>query len=68
MILPIPAQSYSVRNQSDIHLALTQADKRNHKRGQDIEVSPGRLILTSPNGTRHSITVANDGTISATAI
>jgi hypothetical protein len=60
---------------------LTRADEANHKRGRDLEVGavamtppdptkvkPIRLILSSPNGTRWSITVDDTGVISGVAI
>lgn len=68
MKLPLPQGQYSRVSEIDRNRVLEQADQWNHKRGQDIEVSPARLILTSPNGTRYSVTVDNAGTLSATAI
>jgi hypothetical protein len=47
---------------------IERADAENHKRNRDVEVSPGRLIIKSPNGTRYSIEVSNAGVISATAL
>lgn len=68
MNLPRPTQQYSEQDQSVTRSMVEQADAENHKRNRDIEVSPGRLIIKSPNGTRYSITVSNTGTITATAI
>lgn len=42
---------------------IERADRNNLKRGRDIEAGAGRVILTSPNGTRYALTVANDGTL-----
>ncbi|MFA7434716.1 MAG: hypothetical protein WCZ72_13535 [Gemmobacter sp.] len=47
---------------------LERADAENHKRGRDIEVGVARLILTSPDGTRWTVTVADDGTLAATSL
>ena len=47
---------------------IRRADQANHKRGQDIEVAPGRLILTSPDGTRWAVNVSNLGVLSASAL
>jgi hypothetical protein len=47
---------------------VQRADDENHKRNRDVEISPGRLIIKSPNGTRYSIEVSNAGVISATAL
>lgn len=68
MQLPRPSERYSADEQARIQATLQRADADNHKRGRDIEINPGRLILTSPNGSRWSITVSNAGAISATAI
>jgi hypothetical protein len=48
--------------------ALQQADAENHKRGRDIEVGRGRLILTSPGGKRFDVAVSDTGVITATEI
>ena len=68
MKLPIPQGQYSRVVEVDRNRALEMADAMNHKRNQDVEIGQARLILTSPNGTRYSITVDNAGVISATAI
>jgi hypothetical protein len=66
--LPTAARDYDLRDQAQMRNLLERADVQNMKRGQDIEVSSARLILTSPNGTRYSVTVDNSGNLSATAI
>ena len=68
MKLPTAARQYDLQDQAQMRNLLERADVQNMKRGQDIEVSPARLILTSPNGTRYSVTVDNSGNLSATAI
>jgi hypothetical protein len=68
MKLPTAARDYDLRDQAQMRTLLERADVQNMKRGQDIEVSSARLILTSPNGTRYSVTVDNSGNLSATAI
>lgn len=68
MKLPLPAQVYNRQGEIERNRTLEQADRWNHKRGQDVEIGETRLILTSPNGTRYSITVDNAGVISATAL
>lgn len=47
---------------------IEQADKQNHKKDRDIYVSPGRLILTSPDGTEYSVEVDNAGALSTSAV
>lgn len=68
MILPEAARRYDPVNEGQRNMLIEQADNLNRKKNQDIELRNERLILQSPNGTRFSITVANDGTISATAL
>lgn len=68
MKLPTAARQYDLQDQAQMRNLLERADVQNMKRGQDIEVSSARLILTSPNGTRYSVTVDNSGNLSATAI
>lgn len=58
----------SAQNWAMIRGLLERADKENHKRNRDLELGEGRLILTSPNGTRYSVTVADDGTLSTAAL
>jgi len=66
--LPSAAQDYDLRDQAQLRNLLERADVQNMKRGQDIEVSSAKLILTSPNGTRYSVTVDNSGNLSTTAL
>jgi hypothetical protein len=48
---------------------LNKRDVNTRKRDTDVEIAGSqRLILSSPDGTRWSITVSNAGAISATAI
>lgn len=68
MKLPVPALLYDVSRESDRNRQLEQADLMNHKKNRDVEVSPGRLILKSPDGTRWSIEVDNSGNVTATAV
>lgn len=68
MKLPLPSQTYDASREADRNRQIEAADASSHKRGRDVEVSPGRLILKSPDGTRWSIEVDNSGTITAAAI
>ena len=68
MRLRQPGQSYSRDIAVDQNGQIERADRENHKRGRDIEVDVGRLILTSPNGTRYSVTVDNAGNLATTAL
>jgi hypothetical protein len=68
MRLPPPAARYDASRESDRNRQIEQADLQNHKRGRDLFVSPGRLILQSPDGTQWSITVDDLGDLSAEAL
>ena len=68
MRLPSSRPTYTQVDDQTARSMLERADAENHKRNRDIEVSPGRLIIKSPNGTRYSIEVSNSGVISATAL
>jgi len=66
--LPPATNSYDSSNEQTARALLERADDENHKKNRDLEVSPGRLILKSPDGTRWSITVDNAGVVAATAL
>ena len=68
MILPEAQRDYDFVRENQRNNVIEQADNLNRKKNQDIELRNDRLILRSPNGTRFSITVADNGTISATSI
>lgn len=68
MILPEAQRNYDFVQENQRNNLIEQADNLNRKKNQDVELRGERLILQSPNGTRFSITVANDGTISATSL
>lgn len=68
MILPRVGNVFDRITEENRNRVLKQADAENHKRNRDVEIGNGRLILTSPNGTRWNITVSNAGAISATSL
>lgn len=68
MILPEAQRSYDFVQENQRNNLIEQADNLNRKKNQDVELRSERLILQSPDGTRFNITVANDGTISATSL
>lgn len=68
MILPEAQRNYDYVQENQRNNLIEQADNLNRKKNQDVELRNERLILQSPDGTRFSITVANDGTISATSL
>ena len=55
-------------DQSRLRDALESADAQNLKRGYDVEMNAGRVILTSPNGTRYALAVSNAGVLSTTPV
>jgi hypothetical protein len=65
---PVPPERYDVRYQSELVRVLEQLDAITLKRGADVELYPGRLILRSPNGTRWQIKVSDTGQISAEVV
>lgn len=68
MKLVPPPNSYNRATEVERNRQIEQADKQNHKKGRDVEIGSGRLIISSPNGSRFRVTVADDGTLSAIAI
>jgi len=69
MRLPDPGARYVQTEEARRNREIELADTRNLKRQQDIDLVSGmRLIMTSPNGTRYTITVSNAGAVSGTAI
>lgn len=68
MILPEAQRNYDFVQENQRNNLIEQADNLNRKKNQDVELRNERLILQSPDGTRFSITVANDGTLSATSL
>ena len=68
MRLPQPSPSYEMSREADRNRTLEQADRMNLKRGQDIELVTGRLILRSPNGSRYRVTVDNAGNLGTVAL
>lgn len=68
MKLPAPAPRYEPSREADRNRQLEQADLENHKRGRDMYVAPGRLILTSPDGTFWEVKVDDAGALSAASL
>ena len=59
---------YSQQDQDRLRTDLEVADLDNFKRGRDLEIGAGRIILTSLNGTRWVLTVSNAGALSAVSL
>ena len=68
MILPKAPEIYNAGDEQRTRHAIEQEDKFNRKTTSDVEVGKQRLILTSPNGNRWSLTISNGGVLSTTAL
>lgn len=69
MRLPDPGARYVQSEESRRNREIELADRQNLKRQQDIELVSGmRLIMSSANGTRYTITVSNAGALVVTAV
>jgi hypothetical protein len=67
--LPNPPASYDRTYMGRLLAELNKRDVNTRKANTDVEIAgEQRLILSSPDGTRWSITVSNVGAISATSI
>jgi hypothetical protein len=68
MKLPAASFQYDQKDNQTVRSILEKTDMENHKRGRDVEISPGRLVIKSPDGTRWSIEVDNSGNVSASSL
>lgn len=68
MKLPRAKPLYDPVDDQTLRNMLEKADMDNHKRARDVEISPGRLVIKSPDGTRWSIEVDNSGNVSASSL
>lgn len=66
--LPVPPRSYDPNDQAQVRRDLASQMERVLVGGQDCEIGDGRIILTSPNGSRFVLTIADDGTLSGEAL
>jgi hypothetical protein len=68
MKLPRAKLIYNQPDDQTLRNMLEKADTENHKKNRDVDISPGRLIIKSPDGTRWSIEVDNSGNVSASSL
>jgi hypothetical protein len=61
MNLPKAPERYDAAVERQRNRVIEQADDRNLKRGSDVEVGTGRLILASPAGKRYAVAVSDAG-------
>lgn len=64
---PAP-EKYSKEEQGRFRADLDRRDRENLKRGRDIEVDGGRIIVRSPDGNRWILGVSNAGATTWTAL
>lgn len=65
-----PLLKFDADYQNYLVSEIEYRDGLSFKKGERIEVGGGdltELVLVSPNGTKYKLSVANDGTLSATA-
>lgn len=56
MNLPTPPPNYSPADQAAMRREIQRADTQNLKRGQDVEIANGRLIMTDiDDGLRYQV-------------
>lgn len=68
MRLPMPPGTYRREVEIERNRQIELADLENLKANRDVDPGLGRIILTSPNGTRYALTVSDAGVLSAVAI
>lgn len=61
-----PGPRYDQGNERRFRDAVSREDGRNYKRGQDIEIIDGRLIMAAPDGSQFIIGVDNAGSLTTT--
>ncbi len=68
MRLPQPGQRYETARESQRNRVLEDADRRNVKVDVDTVVTPGRIILVAPDGSKWALKVSNSGILSTEAV
>ena len=67
--LPAAPLTYSQNDQQVMRNELERRDDETHKRGKHLDIRVGTyVIMTSPDGTRYSVTVSNAGALVVTAL
>lgn len=67
MKLPLVPQGYSTAWAAELTRRIAGLGRDAFKRNEDLEIRE-RFILVSPDGTKYSVTVANNGALITTAI
>ena len=67
MNLPKAPVKYDAANETQTRSAIEREDARNLKKGGNILVGKGVVVLTAPNGSLWQVTVSDSGVVSATA-
>lgn len=63
LILPRAPGSYNRPTEEERNRRIILADRGNHKRGSDVEIGNGRLILTDDNGVRYELYIDTSGAV-----
>lgn len=64
MNLPRPPAAYSQGDQQGLRQSLQEEDRRNRKRGQNIDLVREEITLLSPSGDRFALVVSDGGILS----
>lgn len=67
MKLPNPPAQYDAANEASFRSEIEREDARNLKRGGNVLIGKGALVLTAPNGSLWQIAVSNSGVLTAVA-
>lgn len=67
MSLPNPPQHYDPRWAAEFKRELERLEQQTFRHGKDLELGQNRVWLTSPNGTRYQLQVADDGSLTSSA-
>ena len=60
---PVPPPVYNLTFMAELMRVLEHFDSLTVKRGSDVELYPGRLILRSPGGKRFAVRVTDAGAL-----
>jgi len=67
-MIPTAPEQYTRTDQQAMRSEIKRELDRRVVKNTDFEPHPGRIILRSPDGSRFSLSVANDGTLSTVAL
>lgn len=68
MKLAAPGMTWNRLSEARRNQEIENANRENHKRGRDVEVGRGRVILTSPGGVRYALSVDDAGALTTSLV